>query len=139
LTPRGSSTTLEACVVAARPGHSCPCSWPSPAVTADRPGSAGASDVCHDEAVSWVKRRLGEDTRILATRTDRSGIQHKQVTGWRVLVWIDRCAGYFTMGFGARTMPECTLPGAAERLPMLRMVGAVGDCRSLVPEMDFPE
>src|SRR6185312_2205329 len=109
------------------------------AVTADRLGSTGASNVCHDEAVSWVKRRLGEDTGILATRTDRSGIQHKQVTGWRVLVWTDRCEGYFTMGFGARTMPECTQPGAAERLPMLRMVGAVGDCRSLVPEMDFPE
>jgi hypothetical protein len=104
---------------------------------AEEPRSASTQDVCHDEAVAWVKRRLGADTQILAAWTDRSGIQHKQVTGWRVLVWTDRCAGYFTMGFGVRAIPECA-PSHGERTPMMRMAGAVGDCRRLVPRMDFP-
>jgi hypothetical protein len=100
------------------------------------PLPAERDNYCQDEAIRWVKRRLGEDTTIVASWIDKSGVQEKAVTGWRVLVWTDRCDGYFTMDFGFRTVPECTRPQYGERSAMMMMAGAAGDCRRLVPEMD---
>ena len=101
-----------------------------------KPMPAERNNYCLDEAIGWVKRRFGDDTRILAAWIDKAGIQEKAVTGWRVQVWTDRCDGYFTMDYGFRTVPECTRPQYHEREPMMMMVGAVGDCRRLLPRMD---
>lgn len=100
------------------------------------PLPAETNNYCQDEAIRWVKGRFGEATQIRTSRTDKSGIQEKAVTGWRVLVWTDGCDGYFTMDFGFRTVSECTRPQYGEREHMLMMVGAVGDCRRLLPRME---
>jgi len=70
---------------------------------------------------------------------DKSGVKgEKGVMGFRVLVWTDLCQGYFTMGFDSHGFPECSSPQYGERVPMLHMVGVMGDCQRLLPGMEFP-
>jgi hypothetical protein len=103
-----------------------------------KPLRAERNNYCIDDAVTWVKQRLGPDTAVRPWM-DRSGIPEKGVTGFRVIVWTDKCDGYFTMGFGTRGTPECTTPQYGERDPMLQMVGASGECRRFVPTMEMIE
>jgi hypothetical protein len=94
-----------------------------------KPLPAEKSDYCVDEAMTWVKERLGPDTK-MRTFMDKSGInEEKGVKGFHVIIWTDKCDGYFTMGFGTRGIPECTRPQYGERDTLLQMVGAQGDCR----------
>jgi hypothetical protein len=104
----------------------------------DKPLAVEGGNYCQDEAIQWVKDRFGEDTQIRASWIDKAGIQEKAVTGWRVLVWTNKCDGYFTMDYGFRTVSECTRPQHGERHHMMLMVGAVGDCRRLLPRMEHP-
>jgi hypothetical protein len=108
------------------------------AIGQDKPLPAERNNYCLDEAIRWVKHRYGDDTEIRAAWIDKSGIQEKAVTGWRVLVWTNRCDDYFTMDFGFRTVAECTQPQYGEREHMMLMVGAHGDCRRLLPRMEHP-
>jgi hypothetical protein len=105
---------------------------------AEKPLPAMMNNYCQDEAITWLKKRFGDDIQILSSRIDKSGIQEKEVKGWRVLVWIDRCDGYFTVDYGVRSTAECTTPQMGERDRLLLMVGAVGDCRRLLPRMEHP-
>jgi hypothetical protein len=85
-----------------------------------------------------VKSRFGEDTKILESRIDKSGIQEKEVKGWRVLVSTDRCDGFFTMDYGVRATEECKKAQLGEREPMLMMVGATRGCKQLLPRAEYP-
>jgi hypothetical protein len=43
---------------------------------------------------------------------------------------------HFTADYGFRTVAECTKPQYGEREPMMLTIGAVGDCRRLLPRME---
>jgi hypothetical protein len=80
---------------------------PALAPALPKPLPAEKNDYCQDEAIRWVKSRFGEDTKILGSRIDKSGVQEKEVKGWRVLVSTDHCDGFFTMDYGVRATEEC--------------------------------
>ena len=104
-----------------------------------KPLPAERNDYCVDEALTWVKQRLGPETQMRAWM-DRSGInEEKGVKGFHVIIWTDKCDGYFTMGFGTRGIPECTRPQYGERDTLMQMVGAKGDCRRFLPAMELLE
>jgi hypothetical protein len=111
---------------------------PATAPALPRPLPAEKNDYCQDEAIQWVKNRFGRDTKILESRIDKSGVQEKEVKGWRVLVATDRCDGFFTMDYGVRASEECKKPQLGEREPMLMMVGATSGCKQLLPRAEYP-
>jgi len=111
---------------------------PATAPALPKPLPAEKNDYCQDEAIQWVKSRFGADTKILGSRIDKSGVQEKEVKGWRVLVSTDRCDGFFTMDYGVRATEECKEAQVDEREPMLMMVGATGGCKQLLPRAEYP-
>jgi hypothetical protein len=111
---------------------------PATAPAVQKPLPAEKNDYCQDEAIRWVKSRFGEDTKILDSRIDKSGVQEKEVKGWRVLVSTDRCDGFFTMDYGVRAAEECKKAQIGEREPMLMMVGATGGCKQLLAGAEYP-
>jgi hypothetical protein len=111
---------------------------PALAPALPKPLPAEKNDYCQDEAIRWVKSRFGEDTKILGSRIDKSGVQEKEVKGWRVLVSTDHCDGFFTMDYGVRATEECKTAQFGEREPMLMMVGATGRCKQLLPRAEYP-
>jgi hypothetical protein len=111
---------------------------PAAAPALQKPLPAEKNDYCQDEAVRWLKSRFGEDTKILDSRIDKSGVREKEVKGWRVVVSTDRCDGFFMMDYGVRSTEECKKPQIGEREPMLMMVGAMGDCTQLLAGAEYP-
>jgi hypothetical protein len=111
---------------------------PTTAPAMPKPLPVEKGDYCQDEAIRWVKSRFGDDTKILGSRIDKSGVQEKAVSGWRVLVSTDRCDGFFTMDYGVRSTEECKKPQIGERESMLMMVGATGGCKQLLPRAEYP-
>lgn len=106
--------------------------WPEPI-------AVPKGDYCADEAVSWIKNRLGSDTKIEGVMLEKSGCNDKQDTScYRYNVWTNKCGGYFTFMYGFYSMGDCKRPQYGERTKMLHSVGAIGDCTRHLKGFDYP-